>query len=1058
MNQNQSSLTAIYRRRALCTKLALALTTVGVGAAPLVTAAQDTVTITPGGTAQKPAETKPAAKKPKQDTKKTQKTNPKKGQATNKANPNSRAAGQPNIRVIPMPGQGNNPGQGGNPGFPFPGGGRGGRGGFGGRGFGGQGRGFGGPGGMGNFGGMGNATRISFDFRGSDIMNVLRFYSQITGTTITVDSALSGPVTIINPKQVTVDEAFKILQSVLSVRGFAASQDGNTITVTSLDKVVGSTPLLRTDPDDETKLDPRNQVMTQVIPLENVDATTLSKELTPLISKGANLIGSAGTNALILTDYASNIQRFLDLVDALDKASTNSEMRIYPLKSAEASAIADIINNLYKQITTRGRGGGQPGQPGMPMPPQIPGQPGADAGGASRPAVVAVPDTRTNSVIVVASADTQEKIATTIIKRLDDDDSNTLGTHLRKIKYANAVDIANLVNTVLTNAHGSAGSGSSSNPSFQSRAFGGFNPFFGGGFGGGNNQQQGQTVTSSDPLGQVTADPRTNSVLITATTDRMSKIEQLIDKLDVDVPVETTTFVVPLKNAQADDVAYALSQAFQTSNQNGSNNTNFFFGGSGQGSSGITKQKINRRIGQSNNNGFGRSARRSLPPGPPNAPDGGNGGNADVTGNDGSAMPQGIPGVMTPQGFVPTSGSQDDASRQAFRFGRGGGFFGGFGGGQTTSTPQYGRGSNGSYSNLLQLQGNVYVTPSPNGDGVIVTTTPDNYKAVMDLIEALDVPQRQVLIEVIVAEVTLDRNEKLGFNLNAKFTNLFGKTNSAQAQINNPPTGFGSTFDPTVTGAQAFISSTNYSALVQALTTDDKVRVISTPRVFTSNNQEADIEITQKIPYITGSTSSGLVNTNISNTIDFLPVGFILNVTPRISRQGLVTIDVQQEASDLLRFDTLGTGQNAITAPETNDRYTDTSVTAMDGETVVIGGMIRDSKSLNITKTPILSEIPIIGQFFRSRETVRNKVELMIFLTPHVVNSVQEARELTRKQGMFLLPELPDLGKQQPNLDVPLKKDDKSKKVVPDTKPMPQPGSPTDSSNTSPNPMPPNPR
>jgi general secretion pathway protein D len=857
------------------------------------------------------------------------------------------------------------------------------------------------PGG-GAFGGRAG-TPFSFDFRGADITNVLKFYAQMSGLTITTDPGLSGQVTIINPKPVTLDEAFRVLQAVLSVRGFAAQQTGNVLSIVPTN--IGTTIATQVNGDLDQDLDPRNQIMTQVIPLDNVDAEALARELTPLISKGASLIGSPGTNSLIMTDSASNIQRFITLVDALDKTSNNSELMVYPLRYAEATAIADIINNLYRQTTSRGRGGGQPGQPGQPQMMQQPGQPGQPgAGGGGRPAVVATPDVRTNQVLVVASPANQLQIARDIINRLDDDGSNTLDTVPRKIKYSDATQIASQVNQILSGMRLGGSDSGSRNPSFRQRAFGGDFGFFGGG---GGNQQSGEVTPSTDPFGKVTADQRTNTIFITASAERMRKINELVDLLDVDVPVEATTFVIPLKNAQADDVAYALAQAFSTGQQQNNNPFGFFFGGGGNQNNQRTqgRQPINRRLGSQNNN---RSARmRGVPPGPPNAP----GGDYD-DGTTGSAIPDGVPGVMTPNGFVPTDVPvEDERTRQFF-----------FGGqqrrlGQNTG-PQFGRGRTGTFSNLLQLQNNVFVTPSPYGDSLIVTTTPDNYKTLTDLIQQLDVVQPQVMIEVIIAEVTLDKNEKMGFSIGARLANLFGKINNSNIQLNLPSPGSGTNFDIAAQGAQATLSGANYDGLIQALNTDSKVRVLSTPRVFTSNNQQAIIEIVTEIPYVSGQNITPGTNGNIiSNVIERQNVGFTLTVTPRIARQGLVTIDVASETSDLLRFDVLGSGDAAQRQPVVNTRYTDTSVTVMDSETIVIGGLIRESSTLNLQKIPILSEIPLIGQFFRSREKATNRVELMVFMTPRVVRSVEEARELTKRQGNLVLPNAPNLKKIEPNLD-----------------------------------------
>ena len=884
------------------------------------------------------------------------------------------------------------------------------------------------PGSFPRIGGQGGARggSFSFDFRGSDISNVLKLYSQLSGLTITTDAALTGPVTIIAPRPVTLDEAFKILQSVLYTRGFTAQSSGNVLSILPLERSIGNATIVGSGTD-KTKLDPRNQVMTQVIPLDNVEADALANELKPLINKGASLIGSNGSNALIMTDTASNVQRFIDLVAALDKTSNRSEMKIYPLQRADAQAVADIVNNLYHQTSPRGNRGGQ-GQGGQPQQQQIPGQQGGGPPTASRPSVVAVADTRTNSVIIVASPDNQDQIAATIINRLDGAEG-ALETKIRKIRYADANTVANLVSNVLSNARAGASTNQGGGSSFSSRVFGGFDPT------GGNGGQQ--SAASSDPFGKVVADQRTNSLLITASPDRMIRIDELIDQLDVDVPVETTTFVIPLKNAQAADVAAALNQAFGTGS-NGLGNGNVFINGGGgannrNGSnSSNNRQPINRRQGSTPASPFGRSATR--PPGPPNAPDGGLQGDSAYLGQGGgSAIPQGVAGVMTQNGFVPT---QTDATEEPTR--QFGGFFGGFGGqrrgvGQSQS-PQFGRGAGGSQVNLLQLQNNVFVTASPNGDSIIVTTTPDNYQAIQGIVSSLDIIPRQVMIEVIVAEVSLDSDQKLGFTLNGILKNLLGQTNGSTANLNLPGAGFGVTQDPNANGAQFSLTGANYGLLLQALQTDSRVKVLSKPRIFASNNQQADFNITTNIPYVTAQNVAAGVTNVVSNTVQYLQVGIQLTVTPRITSNGQVTVDLSQSASDLLGFDIVGTGASALRAPRYNDRVTDTSVTIQNDETIVIGGMIRDNSTLNVNKIPVLADIPLIGQFFRSREVVRGKTELLIFMTPHIVQTAADAREMTRKTSEHLTLDMPALPQQQPNLDY--KKQDK--KRLPKAMPMPQ--------------------
>jgi general secretion pathway protein D len=878
-------------------------------------------------------------------------------------------------------------------------------------------------------------TMVSMDFHNTDISGVLKVFATATQMTIVADPSVTGPVTIVAPKQVPLDEAFRILQSVLSVRGFTALQQDNVIQIVPFNTAVANTTHVNTQIDGKA-LDSKNQVITQVIPLENVDADAMAKQLQPLINKGASIVGATGSNAVIITDTSSNVQRMIDLVAALDKTSIRAEMAVYQLHHAEASGLADMINNLYGRITTRGKTSAPAaGQPGF-----NPGAQGPQASGGT-PSVYAVPETSTNSLIVVASREIQEQITQTIINRIDDDDSNTLSTKLRKIKYADATTVANTINQVLSDQHGAISPSSNSGSPFSTRAFGGgFGGF--GGFGGGSSSQQ--SVQSTDPFAKVAADTRTNSVLITASPEKMVKVEELIDQLDVNIAVESTTFVIPLKNAQAADVASALNQAFSTSTS-GSSNTNFnpFFsgtiggGGNKSGSGAINGHTPIQRRPTTSGRGVGLSSR---PPGPPNAPDMGTDGDGVTYGNGGSAIPNGIPGVMTDNGFIPTQ--NQDASgvtRQGMRFGGGGGggFGGGFGGGGfgqnnrggNMTQAMGGTGSNGSFTGLLQLQNNVYAVASPNGDSIIVSTTPNNYEAIKGIVDSLDVVPRQVMIEVIIAEVSLETDQKLGFNLNNVISGL-GGTTTGNANVLLPAAGMatGLTPDSAQQGMQAVISSVNHSVLLQALGTDDKVKVLATPRVFTSNNQPALIDIAQQVPYITGQTASGIVSTTVSNTVEFASIGFTLDVTPRITRDGLVTVDVVEDASDLVNYQTLGSGSNAIIAPVFNDRYTDTSVTVKDGDTAVIGGLIRDRTSLNINKVPVLSDIPVLGQFFRSREKTRSKVELMIFVTPHVVSTAEQSRKMAEKAGATVISQIAGISEQQPNLAQPPKPDTKKVK------------------------------
>ncbi len=855
-----------------------------------------------------------------------------------------------------------------------------------------------------------NSGMISMDFRGADINNVLKFFALATNWQIVPDPSLSGPVTIISPMPLTIDQAFQVLQAVLEIRGFAGQLTGNILRIVPLDRAVQSTVLLNSA---ELK-NLGNQVITQVVPVQTVDATKLAQELQPLMNKGASLIGSAGTNALVITDTADNVRRVMDIVKMLDMQASNNEIKVFPLQRATATDVADTINNIFSSIYQRATAQAAPGKGGkgrpqmMMAPPGMPGQPGAAAAQESqRAAVIAVPDLRTNSVVLVASKDDMKKVSD-LITKLDAKTPSEIQNTLIKLKYADATDVASTINMVLSNNMPTAGTQSRGTP-FQRRVFGGFF---------GAQQQQQQTVNSTNPFAKVAADERTNSLIVSATPDQLDRIKALVKELDVNVPVETTTFVIPLNNAQAQNVAYTLNQAF--SNTAGqslfSNSTVYNFGGYQQ-TGAFQHTPIKRTLG----NSAGRSAIQPVP---------GVQSRAETPGDPTSSDPSAVPGVMTPDGFIPdkttqSSGSSDQsnkppASRQFFRP-----FMGGFG--MQQNQPQYGRSETGQYVNLLQLQGNVVVVPDTNTNSLIITTQPSNIKAIRQIVQALDVVPKQVMMQVVIAEVTLNKQSQYGF----EFQHLFSGKTMEQLNLNFPINSTGNITqnlaNPPNPGVQYGILRGTNQALLQALASNQNVRILSTPSVFTSNNQPADIDITTNIPYITNTFISGF-SASQSLSYSFLPVGLQLSVTPQITSDNFVTVDVVAEASDLLQFVPLSNGTNQVLAPETADRYADTEVTVKDGDTVVIGGLIQDNKSTSNTKVPILGDIPIIGNLFRFHSVNNSRSELMIFVTPHVVTNEAQAKSLTQSESQTIIKAMPSMIYSQLHIPPPSNESPKSPK------------------------------
>ena len=215
-------------------------------------------------------------------------------------------------------------------------------------------------------------------------------------------------------------------------------------------------------------------------------------------------------------------------------------------------------------------------------------------------------------------------------------------------------------------------------------------------------------------------------------------------------------------------------------------------------------------------------------------------------------------------------------------------------------------------------------------------------------------------------------------------------------------TGFGlQSSNPT--GFKYTLSGGNLTSFMNALQTDDKFQVLSTPRIFTSNNVEAEINISQSVPYVLSSRTDA--NGNVTYNYAFQDVGIVLNVTPRITSNGYVTLDVVQTANDLQGF-------TSFNAPIVNQRQAQTTVTVKDGETMILGGIIRKTVTSKVSKLPVHGDIPFLGNLFKSTSHQDAKTELMVLLTPRVVRTTEDARKLREEQESQYTKSLTDSSKK----------------------------------------------
>jgi general secretion pathway protein D len=297
-------------------------------------------------------------------------------------------------------------------------------------------------------------------------------------------------------------------------------------------------------------------------------------------------------------------------------------------------------------------------------------------------------------------------------------------------------------------------------------------------------------------------------------------------------------------------------------------------------------------------------------------------------------------------------------------------------------------------------------------NALIINASDAVYNNLRAVIEKLDVRRAQVFVEALIAEITTDNAEAFGF----QWASAGGSGRSVVGGVTNLPTPrvpgiVGTITNPTTalggaTGLTlAFLGREiqlpdgttvrSIGALAQALESKNLGNILSTPNLLTLDNAEAKIIVGQNVPFVTGSFLSNAATTTATNvnpfqTIERKDVGIQLRIKPQISEGGAVKLEISQEIS------TVTPAPAGITASDiiTNKRSVETKVLVDDGATVVLGGLIEDRATEIKSQVPILGSIPLLGALFRSTETTKQKTNLMVFLKPTIIRSVETGHRL----------------------------------------------------------------
>lgn len=445
---------------------------------------------------------------------------------------------------------------------------------------------------------------------------------------------------------------------------------------------------------------------------------------------------------------------------------------------------------------------------------------------------------------------------------------------------------------------------------------------------------------SSELLGfKVINDERTNSIIVIADPRDLPLIKETIAVLDIESEhAEQDVYVIPVKNADAEQIIEVLG--------------NLFAEGKGGAVSSVSYRDQTRQSGRA-----GQASSRLGE------------GKAGGSGNVGGLGSQG--------GNIQRGGNEQTGA-----------------------------------SVIVSSDDGLKITSDPATNSIIVIGSLTQYRMVKQIVDKLDVRRRQVFVEAAILEVGLDNLNALGTNFGLGVTIEGDNLGFLGQQLPGIPSLLGVAADPTIAtasigslsglflgvvgeevdpdGSGPLPSLPSFSAVFQALSSVTDVNVLSTPSIITTDNEPAEIVVADVIPFPMGSTvgTSGVT----VQTIERLPVGIRLSITPQISEGEYLNLDIVTEVSSTREAPAgLNTAQFGIA---TTTRSADSSVIVKNGQTLVIGGLVQDREEVLHNKTPLLGDIPLIGNLFRFKRNQNRKLNLMILLTPRIVETESDMKQL----------------------------------------------------------------
>ncbi|KLU05733.1 General secretion pathway protein D [Rhodopirellula islandica] len=681
-------------------------------------------------------------------------------------------------------------------------------------------------------------------------------------------------------------------------------------------------------------------------------------------------------NAILLLGWGDAVAALKDLIRKLDQpVPPESQFNLFRLKYASAASVQETVRTFF-----------------------------ANRPGGLATTIQSTIDSRTNSLIIHAAPRDMLEVAR-LVERLDTLEGGTVQrTRVFEIQNSLAADVAETLRETISTA------GSSARPSAMELML--------------DDRGRGEAIMSGllDNV-QITVDARKNNLIVSSPAENFEVIEALIEKLDSPGMVAKIK-IFPIQNGDAASLILTLRSLLPSQ----------------VGADPVTSAQLSSSPGES-----------SLAPLRFTVDVRSN--SIIATGSDGDLkivdallLRLDEADAMQRQNIVYQLKNSPavDVALAINEFLR--------------NTRQVENASPATLNPFAQLEKEVVVVPEPVSNKLIVSATPRYFTEIRTMIEKLDEQPPQVMIQVLIAEVALNNTDEFGVELGIQDSVLFDRSllgdlltvtsttnvtspggavtsttqDSVVSATNDPGFNFNSV-DPLGNSGSAqavssaanvagqglsnfslgrsnaelgfgglvlSASSQNVSALLRALEESRRLEVLSRPQILTLDNQSAFIQVGQRVPRITGST---ITQIGQQNTITMENVGLILGVTPRISPEGNVTMEIDAEKSEVgpesegIPVSATADG-TVVRSPRVNVASAQATVSAADGETIVLGGLISTKKKEHHRKVPYLGDIPLVKHLFRYDSVTNTRAELLIILTPHIVRSEADMERLKQTE------------------------------------------------------------